>query len=69
MSAPLFGRATLAALSLLLPAATAAAPPPLTAYGQLPAMSGVVLSPDGTRYAAMTTSRPRSRCAALPTAS
>jgi dipeptidyl aminopeptidase/acylaminoacyl peptidase len=39
--------------ALLVLAAPAAAAPPISAYGQLPAMSGVVLSPDGTRYAAI----------------
>jgi dipeptidyl aminopeptidase/acylaminoacyl peptidase len=45
-------RARFSALLLAL-AAPAAAAPSITAYGQLPAMSGVVLSPDGTRYAAI----------------
>jgi dipeptidyl aminopeptidase/acylaminoacyl peptidase len=44
----LSGAAVLCGLAM-----AAAAAPPLTAYGQLPAMSSVVLSPDGTRYAAI----------------
>jgi dipeptidyl aminopeptidase/acylaminoacyl peptidase len=35
------------------PVAVAAAPPPLSAYSQLPAIDRVVLSPDGSRYAAI----------------
>lgn len=47
------GRFSAALATVLLVATAARAAPPLTAYGQLPAMSSVVLSPDGTRYAAI----------------
>jgi len=44
--------AALASLALALPTAAAlAAPPPLAAYGRLPAISAVAMSPSGDRFA------------------
>ena len=42
---------TVLAFGLLLAAASGAEPPPIAAFASLPAMSGVVISPDGQRIA------------------
>jgi dipeptidyl aminopeptidase/acylaminoacyl peptidase len=47
------GRIGLLVTCALLSVAARAAPPPIAAYGQLPAIDRVVLSPDGSRYAAI----------------
>lgn len=47
------GRIGLLVTCAMLSVAAHAAPPPIAAYGQLPAIDRVVLSPDGSRYAAI----------------
>ncbi|MFZ4688933.1 MAG: alpha/beta hydrolase family protein [Polymorphobacter sp.] len=46
------GRATALAIAICL-STTAVAAPPITAYGQLPGISSVEISPDGTKFAAI----------------
>lgn len=49
-------------------AATAPAPPPLSAYGKLPDIEDAALSPDGSRIAILTTARSGERTIVLMTA-